>query len=1200
MTLVVDDCEKFYGDADPTFTCHLDPSTTAEVVQDTVSWWNKTLLPPINYVTMTREAGEKLGTYAINTTKTVPFQYYFMSNMVTVVTPGTLTIKPNPADFSQDGNEYTIHTVTGWDNFCDLLENNDNGYFDGKTVKLGADITVSRMAGSDGHEFTGTFDGNKNTLTFNYGKDGEPTTEEHTAPFRYVGACTIKDLHVAGDIYTSAKYAAGLVAQNSGKLTIENCLSSVNIHSTVSGDGTHGGFVAGAAGQVAITGCAFNGSLLGENTEKCGGFIGWRNTGAEIRNSLFIPTEVTVKKDGSATFARNKVDTYNSYYTYELFNSNYSPSYAPYDPEDADHPDKYNNGHARHTVSGGEGVTISGIAPVGEATNTYDVSGITAYAKGIARGNEFYYGMGDEVSLTLASTAPTGFVFSTYTATAGTLSGTENPYTLTMSDNDVEINAAWGVTYLDENGKMQVKQPGEYTVLEGSSSTQGVILPGGWYVVTGSDVRYNELVSFNGDANIILADGAKLSITNEDDAMLGNLHDLTIFGQSSGTGELVARSTYSGNALHGFKSMIINGGIITTTSIEYSSIAGTNLTVNRGTINTTGSVIGIGTHNCFFNGGTINATGTIKYGFYYSDITLAGATVTSYKYGGCTVKVADGMVYSDGNGHYYAGTLNDDEIKTLANNAISPVDKIYNVSTATTTGGSVTVRNYAVEGQTVTLSVKPDVGCVIGTVSYNDGSEDHEITPVNDVYSFVMPNVDVTVSATFYDTFETIADVSYIDADGEVQTVSTVRKLSSTSTELPSGWYMAESDLTISDDVFAYEDVHLVLKDGVTLTITGYLRSDNLTIYRQTKGSGKLNVSGISGFYVTINGGIVTSTNTDENSAGIIGGNKVVINGGQVKALATGEESAGICCWGTVTLGCSGDDDFIRTNSFYNDGVSVVVKEGQTLYDGMGGSYSGTLSEDEITSIGGKILMGTTALHLANAADNSARIAAADGIEGLSVKLKDRTLTKDGTCNTLCLPFSLSAEQIEGSPLAGAVIKEMDSSTSLSNDGLLTLNFRNAQSIEAGKAYIVKWETKGENIANPVFSGVTISNAAPAETESTDGKVKFVGQYSPFTIDADNKDEILFIGSGNKIGYSKNPRSLKSCRAHFWVQPNGNSAGARVINLDLGDGVTTRIDLVEASSEKNAEGIYTLDGRKLQNKPTQKGVYIMNGKKVVK
>jgi hypothetical protein len=236
---------------------------------------------------------------------------------------------------------------------------------------------------------------------------------------------------------------------------------------------------------------------------------------------------------------------------------------------------------------------------------------------------------------------------------------------------------------------------------------------------------------------------------------------------------------------------------------------------------------------------------------------------------------------------------------------------------------------------------------------------------------------------------------------------------------------------------------------------------------------------------------------------------------------------------------------------------------------------------------------------LANNDDNSSRIAFANDIDNLKVTLADRTLTKDGTWNTLCLPFSLSAEQIEGSPLAGAVIKEMDSSTSL-NDGLLTLNFKNAQSIEAGKAYIVKWETKGENIANPVFNGVTVSNAALTETESGDEKVKFVGQYSPFTIDENNIHEILFIGSGNKIGYSKNPRQLKSCRAHFWVQPNGFSAGARVINLDLGDGMTTRIDLVNAEEDSNSEsGMYTLDGRKV-TQPTKKGVYVTKGKKIVK
>jgi hypothetical protein len=52
--------------------------------------------------------------------------------------------------------------------FCDLLANNDKSYFSGKTVCLGADIEVSRMAGSD-KPFSGTFDGQGNTLTLNYG-----------------------------------------------------------------------------------------------------------------------------------------------------------------------------------------------------------------------------------------------------------------------------------------------------------------------------------------------------------------------------------------------------------------------------------------------------------------------------------------------------------------------------------------------------------------------------------------------------------------------------------------------------------------------------------------------------------------------------------------------------------------------------------------------------------------------------------------------------------------------------------------------------------------------------------------------------------------------------------------------------------------------------------------------------------------------
>ena len=172
--------------------------------------------------------------------------------------------------------------------------------------------------------------------------------------------------------------------------------------------------------------------------------------------------------------------------------------------------------------------------------------------------------------------------------------------------------------------------------------------------------------------------------------------------------------------------------------------------------------------------------------------------------------------------------------------------------------------------------------------------------------------------------------------------------------------------------------------------------------------------------------------------------------------------------------------------------------------------------------------------------------------------------------------------------------------------GVLTLKFNTVydgasykNAIEAGKPYIVKWTTTGDAISNPVFSGVTISNAAAAEVESNDKNVKFVGQYSPFAIDDSNKEAILYIGSGNKIGYSSKARTLKSCRAHFWVKPNDNGTpAARMISIDFGEGEVTGITTTDLTDSTDKAGTcYDLQGRKV-TKP-QKGLYIVNGKKVV-
>lgn len=206
-----------------------------------------------------------------------------------------------------EGDPYTIGSTGDWNTLASYV-----GYghtFSGQFVKLGGDISVETMVGTgDTNSFQGIFDGDNNTLTFNKGTEESPFAEDYCAPFRHVKNATIKNLHVAGTIYTSAKKAAGFVGESHGALTLTGCISSVNITSSIKGDGTHGGLVSTLSGEnntIIIEGCVFDGSFATTNgTNNCGGFIGWGvYNKPTIKNSLMKPGSVAAGMLNS-TFAR--------------------------------------------------------------------------------------------------------------------------------------------------------------------------------------------------------------------------------------------------------------------------------------------------------------------------------------------------------------------------------------------------------------------------------------------------------------------------------------------------------------------------------------------------------------------------------------------------------------------------------------------------------------------------------------------------------------------------------------------------------------------------------------------------------------------------------------------------------------------------------------------------------------------------------
>ena len=253
---------------------------------------------------------------------------------------------------------------------------------------------------------------------------------------------------------------------------------------------------------------------------------------------------------------------------------------------------------------------------------------------------------------------------------------------------------------------------------------------------------------------------------------------------------------------------------------------------------------------------------------------------------------------------------------------------------------------------------------------------------------------------------------------------------------------------------------------------------------------------------------------------------------------------------------------------------------------------------------------------LADAADNTKTIRDYSGLEA-DVTLSGRTLFKNGSWNTLCLPFSMTADQVTAQ-LDPVALKELDVDSkwamvnnqwSVSDDGhktgldgnTLYLNFKDAtEGITAGTPYIIKWGND-QNITNPVFNAVTIIAGAPSGIASQDGAVTFQGIYAPAPLAKDDKTN-LYLGSDNNLFWPNIDNfKVNAFRAYFKLS---EPFEARHIVLNIGDGETMDIEDVENEKWKIENGVYNLNGQRVNIgagsvSARQKGIFIVNGKKIV-
>ena len=218
--------------------------------------------------------------------------------------------------------------------------------------------------------------------------------------------------------------------------------------------------------------------------------------------------------------------------------------------------------------------------------------------------------------------------------------------------------------------------------------------------------------------------------------------------------------------------------------------------------------------------------------------------------------------------------------------------------------------------------------------------------------------------------------------------------------------------------------------------------------------------------------------------------------------------------------------------------LNITGLSANTRYEFYLRSYCGVSDQSTPVKVEFRTLMKDEVFEdLASATNNETRLAALEG-QTINMTIK-RPLLLNGDYCTLCLPFDLSASEIADPecPLHGFVIKEFEMSQAAS--GAVNIYLNQVTSIEAGKAYFVRYagEPSDEPLTPMTFSGVEIQLSSPVDEELDDDCTPH-GVFNPYPLVKDDVST-LFLSSNNTLYYPSANGTMNGFRAYIKVNTGG-------------------------------------------------------------